>query len=137
MIKLLFALLFSISTAQAFDGLWIGSGQSKTHRTQRPCTEIYFEFKVTPTHVWINQGGYRCGILQAEYPVSRFDRGANFELLYQGEVVGFFDQKVLRLDRPEEFFQVIFTIKDQSLHYLEQWDDGESFLLVEGELGAI
>jgi hypothetical protein len=134
-LRILFILFALFSTsAVAIEGRWRGEGFSQTHRSERPCSEIYFEFSVTKDFVTLVQGGYICGILQAEYPFSQFERGSNQTLLFQGEVVGFYDGRTLRLERPEDFFQAEFVLSEQGLMYKELWDDGRSLLLIEGVL---
>jgi hypothetical protein len=130
---LMLSFLISFNT-QAFEGLWVGEGISKTHRSERACSEIYLEFDVNANYVTLLQGGYICGILQAEYPSSRFERRTNHELWYGGQRVGFFDGQVLRLERPSDFFQLELYLQGEKIIYRELWDDGNSFLQIDGEL---
>jgi hypothetical protein len=138
--KIIFFLIATfglISSAQALEGRWQGAGNSQTHRFERPCDLIYFHFRVSDEAVVLLDGGYRCGILQAEYPPSRFTREANGDLSYFGSIVGHFDGVDLVLERPEDFFRVEFNVLENTLHYRELWDDGQSFLSIEGELHPI
>lgn len=132
-LSLIFMIL-SISSTSAIEGSWQGPGWSQTHRTERVCDLIYFQFSVDEQSVTLVTGGYRCGILQAEYPYSRFERAENGDLLFRGETVGFYDGRTLKLERPQDFFEVEFDVVENELRYREIWDDGRSFLQIEGNL---
>ncbi len=120
-------------SSNSLTGKWVGSGHAVTHRQARHCDLIVFELEESEDSFHIHFGGYRCEDLVAEYPSSSFVKSSG-QLLYAGQEVGHYGPGFIKLQVPEEFYQMQLHLQDGQLTFTETWDDGRSFLKVEGQL---
>lgn len=133
--KFILSLFLLTSLAYAdFNGRWSGEGIAQTAKSESPCENIFFRLSLSEKKFKIQDGGYNCSGLSAEYPYSVFTiRGS--ELLYQGEVSGFIDEKRIEIFSKEDGFQLIFILIDKkTIEVSERWQDGEDFLLIRSKL---
>lgn len=136
LIVLTFSAFFfgALANAQSFSGAWVGEGEALGHLQDRDCSEIFFILNETADEFEIVTAGYICGMLQAEYPSSSFQK-KDGDLYYRGRKVGFYSSSHLALEVPEEYYRLdLKLLESGQLRSTEKWDDGQSYLQVVGDL---
>ena len=136
---LIFSLFFlsSLTNAQTFSGAWVGEGEALGHLRDRDCSEVFFLLNETADEFEIITAGYICGVLQAEYPSSRFQK-KDGDLYYRGRRVGHYSPGHLVLEVPEEYYRLdLELLAPDQLRSTEKWDDGQSYLRVLGDLELV
>ena len=135
----LITLLLLPTLAQAFTGKFSGQGMAhySTGRNYQ-CSEIFLHLKISEQELRLHEGGYICGFLQAGFDQFKIDIRAG-QLWHQDQLLGTIteDQITYQIYDPSDNSTYYFSLikKPQSLHYFEEWHDGEKIALkVEGEL---
>lgn len=130
-------LIFLLSNevfAARFNGIWSGDGEALGNRRDRNCTEVFFQFEESAQELKIIYGGYTCEDMQAEYPFSTFQKVSGF-LVYQEQLVGSYNSDSFELNVPSEFYRLKVELNDENeMTSIESWDDGSSFLIVQGQM---
>ncbi len=118
-----------------FTGTWSGLGAAKTQKSKFECEEVFFKLYHSEDKFKIQEGGYNCSGLNAEYPYSIFTI-KDSKLFYRGEVSGLIHSNEVIIFSKEDGFELTFKLSDdaKTLSVSEEWREGEDFLLIESQL---
>ncbi len=134
--KILFVFLISLSSLAGFSGKWSGEGFYNYNVSDGNCSEVFMQFKVTSERLYILDGGYICGKIQASYPPSSF-KIENGSLFYQNEKVGNITESEIDIRYEDGIYHLNLKSIEGQIHYREIWDDGEDFLLITSKLNSL
>ncbi|MFG1499610.1 hypothetical protein ABMA70_05315 [Halobacteriovorax sp. XZX-3] len=132
--KLITLLLFTQLSFASIGGKWIGEGVAKTPKSTQKCSQIYFKLFYDASKFKIQEGGYNCNGLSAEYPYSVFEvRGPL--LYYKGEVSGFINNDELTIYSKEDGFTLRFYfVAEDEVEVSETWQEGSDYLTIKSTL---
>ena len=133
--KILLLFLFSLSSFANWNLQIEGEGESSTLRGETPCEWIEMRFRQPgPSEFIIRGGGYKCGMIEAEYPYSTF-KIENGKLVYQGKIHGEISEDRLHLTAEGGQYNLwVMKKNDGQYFYRELWADRNDFFMVEGDL---
>lgn len=135
--KIIICTLLITTSYADFNGRWSGEGFAKTASASSPCEKVYFRLSLSQEKFKIQDGGYNCSGLSAEYPYSVFTIQGN-DLIYKGEISGRISDNEIEIFSIEDGFQLLFTkIDNQTIKVEERWQDGDDFLVINSSLELI
>lgn len=115
-------------------GYWSGQGLAKTPSYSQGCSNVFFKLSLTEEKFKIQEGGYNCNGLNAEYPYSVFNVVGPL-LYYKNEVSGLIKDGEILIYSKDDGFSLRFKIaSDGLLEVTEEWREGDDFLIIKSEL---
>ncbi len=132
--KLISLLLFTQLSFASIGGKWLGAGAVKTPKATQECSEVYFRLFYDEKKFKIQEGGYNCNGLSAEYPYSVFDVKGPL-LYYKGEVSGLINNDELTIYSKEDGFSLRFYfVAEDEVEVTESWKEGSDYLIITSKL---
>lgn len=133
MLKLLIISLLSFQALAKTNIKISGPGLARyASGREYPCTEIFFDLKITKNALFLNQGGYICGFLQASFDSFKMDIHEG-KLWNEGQELGKISDHEIsyQIYDPSDDSTYFFQLKkeDTGYTYFEEWHDGEKIAL--------